>query len=294
MKKNVIYVERQESNFKKIYFILTAIILPLLIIGTLLSKPSGNVQVISITGAITSSTGDFLSTGTTSDYIVDALESAESDNSIKAVILEINSPGGTVVGSVEAVEKVKSMEKPVIAWIREVGASGAYWIASASDAIVAHNLSITGSVGVTASYLEFTGFMDRYNISYVDLSLPENKEIGSQFKNLTEEERLILENILEKTYAYFLEDVAVNRKIDKEVLKARTNKGSIILGDEAYKLGLIDYLGGKETAINVTKKLANLTDIELLYTQQDLSIFSALRNIKSNVYSLEEFSLKAI
>ena len=93
--------------------------------------------------------------GTSAKDIIDSLSAAMESKQVKGIIIEINSPGGTVVASREIAEAVKKSQKPVIALIKDVGASGAYWVASAADVIVADPLSMTGSIGVTASYLEF-------------------------------------------------------------------------------------------------------------------------------------------
>ena len=125
------------------------------------------IAVINIDGEITSNDNlGFFESGVSSNKIIADLERANKNNGIKAVILEINSPGGVVVGSREIVKEVKGMNKPVIALIRDVGASGAYWIASASEWIIADEMSITGSIGVYSSYLEFSGLLEKYNISY--------------------------------------------------------------------------------------------------------------------------------
>lgn len=291
MTQNSLFTKR---NLYVYATLLSFAVLFAIILSSMYAVPTGNVQVIRIIGAITA-TSDIFSSTVSSSEVITAIESAEANPNIKAIILEINSPGGTVVGSAEIVEKLKQVEKPTVAWIREVGTSGAYWVATATDAIVAHNLSLTGSVGVTGSYLEFTGFMEDYRIGYVNLSKPENKEIGSPFRQMTEEEMEILDNILEETYNYFLEDVSNNRNIDIEILRENTKKGAIILGKDAYELDLVDYLGGKETAINVTKGLANITEVELIETRTSVSLIDILANLKSNFNIFEKgiFSLKA-
>ena len=121
----------------------------------------GNVAVIAIHGPIsaTDSSG-FSSKGTKSDDVVGLIEKAEKQASVKAIILDINSPGGTAVGSAEIADAMKRVEKPTVAVIRETGASGAYWIATSADHVIAHPASITGSICVIASSLEFDEFIE--------------------------------------------------------------------------------------------------------------------------------------
>ena len=125
---------------------------------------SEKIVIIPINGPLTiSESGDGLltpRTGTTSD-IISNVKKAKDDSSVKGVIFEIDSPGGTVVASEELASAVKNLGKPNVALIREVGASGAYWVASASDKIVASPMSITGSIGVISSYLEFSKLFEK-------------------------------------------------------------------------------------------------------------------------------------
>src|SRR3990167_6506295 len=131
------------------------------------SIESGNVALIKIYGPITTTdSGSFASSATSSTDIVELIEKAEKNDEIKAIVFEINSPGGSPVASDEIGRAVKDAQKPTVAWIREVGASGGYWIASASDHIIANRMSLTGSIGVIGSYLEFAELLDRYNVTY--------------------------------------------------------------------------------------------------------------------------------
>src|SRR3989304_3344028 len=145
--------EKARSPFKTAFVILLILFISANIIAFFISLDGGgegtfgNVALIPIKGAITGDgqPGLFADEGTSSSEIVEMLEDARDDAGIEAVILEINSPGGSAVASAEiaeAVKDVRAANKTVMAWIRESGASGAYWIASASDRIVAHPLSI--------------------------------------------------------------------------------------------------------------------------------------------------------
>ena len=160
--------------------------------------PSGNVAVIAIKGPIMAenSGGMFGSGAATSTDIVNYIEEAEKDPGVKAVLFEINSPGGTAVASDEIAQAIHLLKektnKTTVAWIREVGASGGYWIASASEYIVANRMSITGSIGVISSYLDFSGLMDRYDVNYQRLVSGEHKDMGTPFKPLSKEEEIIL------------------------------------------------------------------------------------------------------
>jgi len=149
---------------------------------------TGNVALIPISGVImTEESGSYFSSEiASSSEIVKSLHEAEESSQIKAIVLEINSPGGSAVASDEigsAVKKAK-LKKPVVAVIRDAGASGGYWVASAADYIVANRMSITGSIGVLSSYLEFSGLMEQYGVTYEKLTAGKYKDMGNPFEKL--------------------------------------------------------------------------------------------------------------
>lgn len=212
------------------------------VLGVWYAIPSGNVAMIHIDGDIVS-TGGLLSGEVTSDYVISKIKEAESNPNVQAIVLSINSPGGMVVASKEIAEYVKNTSIPVVAWIREVGASGAYLISSASDYIVCDNLSITGSIGVTDSYLEFSETLQQYGVEYVRIVSGEHKDIGSSYRNLTADEQEILLRLVNESFDYFLNFVIEHRNLT-EISIESVRDGRIMGGSEAYELGLVDNLGG--------------------------------------------------
>jgi len=210
----------------------------------------GNVAVIEITGTIVADADtDFLFEDvTSSDDIRRLIRRADKNDKIEALIFKINSPGGSAVASEEIANEIKKINKTTVAWIREIGTSGAYWIASSSDHIVANRMSITGSIGVIASYLGFSGFLEDHNITYERLVSGNLKDIGSPFKDMTSEERELFQKSLDDIHNYFIEEIAENRGLRKrDVEKIAT--GAFYIGAEAKKLGLVDELGGRDEVI---------------------------------------------
>lgn len=232
---------------------------------------TGNVAVIQINGEIVSSgSGGFFDQGVVSSpEIIDLLEKARKDSSIKAILLEINSPGGSPVGSEEIVNEIKRVkdEKLVVSVIRESGASGAYWIASASDYIIASPLSITGSVGVLGSYLEFSGLMQKYGVSYVRLNSGKYKDLGSPLRDLSTEEKAILQKKIEMIHKIFLNDVAKNRNLTNSQYN-EISTGIFYLGQEAIQINLVDELGDKNTALEFISYNLNETVTEVPYYKE--------------------------
>jgi protease IV len=253
-------MKKVEPSFARKFWISFLLIVGLLLIATVLAAVLGgegditaNTAIIKITGPISGDTdgGIFAAGGASSTEIVRQLEKARDDASIKAVILEINSPGGSAVASDEigqAVKEVRAQNKTVVAWIRESGASGAYWIATSSDYIVANRMSVTGSIGVISSYLQFDRFIADWNVSYNRLVAGDNKDIGDPFVNLSNSQRAFLQGKLNRVHGFFIDEVARNRNMSREKV-ARLADGSFYLGVEAKENGLIDALGGKNEAI---------------------------------------------
>ena len=267
-----------------------AIIAVLYLISSLASKLLGDdldqtdkIAVVPIKGVITTSAGSISplqQSGTTSKEIIEFLEKAEDDKKVKAIVLDINSPGGTVVASREVAEKVKEIEKPTVAVIRDVGASGAYWIATASDLIVADPLSITGSVGVIASYLEFSELFDEYGITYQGLKAGELKDMGSPFKTLTSQERSIIQKKLDRVHEHFIDEVVKNRELPESSV-SEISTGVYFLGEEALELGLIDEFGNKADAIDRAEELAEIEDSKVVEYEKESTLLDVLTNINA-------------
>ena len=241
------------------------------------------IVIIPIKGVISSSSssGLFEETNVGIDSVLNELKKAKQDSSIKAVVLDINSPGGTVVASREIANAVKNLDKPVVAVINEVGASGAYWVASSADVIIANELSITGSIGVISSYLQFSDLMDKYGVKYEQLTAGQYKDLGSQFKDLKQDEKIILQSKLNKVHEIFLKEVTERRNIT-DIRKVST--GEFFLGIEAKELGLIDKFGNRDAAIEEAKKLANSNSPRIVEFKEKRSLFDLLGQVSAKSF----------
>ena len=253
-----------------------------LVLGSLFvpSEPlslSGNVARIYVTGEILpdGSSSIFGSSGASSKDIVDLIKKADENKEIKALLIEINSPGGAAVASEDIVRAIKKSKKPSVALIKDTGASGAYWVASATDVIVADPISITGSIGVLSSYLEFSGLMNKYGVGYERIVGGEYKDIGTPFRNLTDEERQLLQEQIDMVYDYFVKDVATNRNMSEEQMKVLAT-GMIYTGIRAKQLGLVDVLGGEDEAEEAIKQQANLTEVQIVDYKKKRTLIDVL------------------
>lgn len=190
-------------------------------------------------------------------YVKEELKKALEDDHTKGVLLRLNSPGGTVGASQEIyqlVNKLKESNKAVVASMGDMCASGCYYIAAATDAIVANRGTLTGSIGVIKQGVNYKGLMERYGIYDQTYKAGKYKDMGSPQRNATEEERAILQALLEDSYDQFLNDVSSSREMELASVK-KLAQGLIYTGRQANGVGLIDHLGSYEDSKDVIKKI---------------------------------------
>ncbi|MFH1511496.1 MAG: signal peptide peptidase SppA [Candidatus Woesearchaeota archaeon] len=229
----------------------------------------GNIALIPIHGVIlsTGASSPFGDAVASSTKIVEFIKQADKNPSVKAIIFDINSPGGSGVASDEIATAIRKTNKTTVSFIREVGASGAYWVASSTDYVLVNKLSYTGSIGVLASYLEFSGLLTDYNVTYQRLVAGKYKDIGTPWKKLTDEERNLIQEQLGDAHEIFIEEVAENRGLSVEVVR-RLATGQPIMGYRAKELGLVDSIGGKDEAIRFVEEMYNITADVAEYKQK--------------------------
>ncbi len=243
----------------------------------------GNVALIPVEGVITSNGASYLGSPTASSQdIVNYIEQANENPSIKVILIEINSPGGSAVASDEIGTAIKKSEKPVISYIREVGASGGYWIASSTDHIIANKMAMTGSIGVISSYLEFSGLMEQYGVSYERLVAGEHKDMGTPLKKLTDRERAIFQSKLDLIHDFFIEEIATNRNMPESKVRSLAT-GEIYLGVEALKLGLVDQTGDKDAVDSYIMEQYEMDSVNYIVYKKQPSFFDSLANTFSQM-----------
>lgn len=220
----------------------------------------GNVAVVPITGVISTDGGaDLLSErGTPAATVAGWIKDADEDPNTKAIILDIDSPGGSPVATDIIARAVLEANKTVVAVIGESGASGAFWIATAADFVIANRMSLTGSIGVVGSRLEFAGLLDDYNVTYRRLVAGKYKDAGSRWKEMTPEEEALFQAMLDEVHGEFIAAIAKNRGLPVERVQEIAH-GFVFTGAEAQRLGLVDALGTKDDAIRHLEARLNIT-----------------------------------
>jgi protease-4 len=177
------------------------------------------------------------------------IQSANNNPNIKAIVLEVDSAGGSPVAGEEISNAIKNSEKPVVGFIRETGVSAAYWAVSGAYRIWASKNSDVGGVGVTMSYLNNVENNRKEGYAYEQLSSGKFKDSGSPDLPLTKEEKDLFMRDINIIHQNFIETVSANRNIPLEEVR-KIADGSTVLGDKAKELKLIDEIGG----INEVKK----------------------------------------
>lgn len=219
---------------------------------TQLDGQKGTMAVVSLDGPIAYGSG-VRSEGISPEQVSQLTERA-TDEGADVILYEINSGGGAVVASRQAAQAVKEASVPTVCRITEIGASGAYWVASACDEVVADPLSLTGSIGVRSAYLEFSGLLDKLGIEYVNLTSAEFKDMGSQYRNISDAERDRFQRILNTTHRHFVNALADNRNMSTFEME-QSATGEVFLGVTAEERGLVDRLGGRDEAVDAARDL---------------------------------------
>ena len=241
---------------------------------------SGNVAVIQIYGTIGSGDSWLEQTVNPADTIL-LIERAAKSPQIKAIVLDINSGGGAPVASESIVNAVKALNKTAVAVISDVGASGAYWIASACNLIVASKYSVVGSIGAFGSYIDYSGLLARYNITYQRFVGGELKDIGVPYREPTARERAILQARVDVLQAQFMEEIRLNRNLsDWQV--AELSSALFYTGEDTKRLGLVDEFGGMGEAKAYLKKQLNTTSIQMVTLTNKKSLIESLTQLSSD------------
>lgn len=212
------------------------------------------IQVIKLNGMIIDKPEASIFSGKSgsSSACIKALRKAAKDEKIKAVLIRMNTPGGTVSTSQEitdAVVAVKEAGKPVYVSMSDLSASGGYYVASAADKIFAQPGTITGSIGVIMNLMNFKTLGDKVGIASVVIKSGPFKDMASPYRAMTDEEKNILQAMIADSYDQFVTAVAKGRRMKVEDVK-RLADGRIYTGRQAKKNGLIDQLGGYDDALD--------------------------------------------
>lgn len=213
---------------------------------------------------------------------VDELRHYRENPSIKAIVLRIDSPGGGVVPSQEIFAEVRKARADgklkVVTSMGNVAASGGYYIAAATDRIVANPGTLTGSIGVIMELANVRGLLEKVGVQSVVIKSGRYKDLASPFRTMSEEDRAILQAVLDDVHTQFIEAVAVGRSIHMDHVRNLAD-GRIFTGQQALKVRLVDELGDLQDAIQVAARLGGIVgEPRVVETRKRFSIRELLDN----------------
>jgi len=226
------------------------------------AKHGDAVGLVTINGAIFQSQGGGLFERG-SDYWGRRLVKLSEKKDVKAIVLEINSPGGSVGAVQELYSQIQRVrqetKKPIVAHLGDIAASGGYYLAAGCDKVVAQPGTLLGSIGVIFSAVNVEGLLQKLGIKSNVIKSGKMKDIGSMSRPMTEEERRLLQGLIDNAYGQFLHAVSVGRRIPEERLRPIAD-GRIFTGEQGKEAGLVDQLGDLREAVNLAAQLGGIKD----------------------------------
>ncbi len=260
----------KSNRNKKIGYILIAIVLVSTVAGIVLIATGmidtrvddfwtmrESVAVIHVQGPILSGSipGGF--GFASSEDVINSIRDAERDSSVKAIILRVNSPGGTPAAAQEIVAEMERTEKPIVISMGDIATSGAYWISASADYIMASEDTMTGSIGVIWVIENREAYFEEEGVRYDVFKSGEMKDMGAPWRNLTDEEIELIDNLLMAVHMRFVNTIVEGRGMPINEVKELAD-GRIFLGADAKELELIDGFGNLYDAIDVAAKLGGI------------------------------------
>lgn len=215
------------------------------------------------------------------------LDKARKDGNVKAIVLRINSPGGTVTASDTLYHEIKQFKGDtgisVIAHVMDIGTSGAYYAALAADSITAQPTAVTGSIGVVLFRIDATGLLEKVGVQAEQIASGKRKGMGSPFRRLSKDERNLFQGMIDSLHSRFVSTVAEERRMPLAKVR-RLSDGRIFTSQEAKKAGLIDGIGYLDDALEQARKLAKVDHATVV-------AYSRPGEYRPNMYSLSLFTV---
>lgn len=256
-------------------------------------KGSERIGIIYVEGTISGNRdqGGLFGASVSGQTIMEQLKQAREDDSIKAVLIRINSPGGSSAASQEIgyeIEKIREKGKVVVASMGDVAASGGYWIAAKADKIIADPATMTGSIGVIMDLQNMKELYNKIGITAETIKSGPYKDMGSSSRALTPAERSILQAMVNDIYQQFVDVVATGRHMSRNKVLQLAD-GRVFTGRQAKENGLVDVLGNYYDAIDLTGKLAGIKGEPVVY---EMSPQSPIEKFFNRVQAMEQLNYR--
>ena len=243
------------------------------------------VAVVDITGIITQS-----------DATIKLIHGYRDDPSIKAIVIRIDSPGGSVAPVQEIYSELQKIDKPIVASMGSTAASGGYYVACAADTIMANPGTLTGSIGVIMQFTQLKGLYDKIGLEHQVIKSGEFKDTGSPFRGLTEKEQAVLQATVDDVYNQFVDTIleARNSLLNRSEIVELAD-GRIFSGQQALDSKLLDQLGNLPDAIELAAELANIDGKpKVVRKEKKTSLLAQLLGIQQPPALNEMFSLPGV
>ncbi|AMA74045.1 MULTISPECIES: signal peptide peptidase SppA [Aneurinibacillus] len=230
------------------------------------------------------------------DYeaLISQLNQGKDDPKVKAFVIRINSPGGAVVPTDELYRKLKQIKaetkKPIVISMGSYAASGGYYIATAGDKIFANPSTLTGSLGVIASYLNYGELAEKYGVKEVVIKSGKFKDIGNPMREMTQDEQALLQNMINESYQQFVSVIAEGRKMPREKVLQLAD-GRVYTGKQAKANGLVDEFGTLEDATEAARKMAGLQEATVVRYEEPFGFSKIFSSFSAKLFSLNLQSL---
>ncbi|MDO4594072.1 MAG: signal peptide peptidase SppA [Tissierellia bacterium] len=263
------------------------------------TNPTQKILVVDVDGVITdqSTNSYFKASGFDYDFFMEQLDKAKEDNTIKAVILKVNSPGGGVYASEQMKDKILKLKEetqmPIYTVMGSMAASGGYYISAPTDRIYASNETFTGSIGVIMSSLNLKGLYDKYGIKQENITSGKFKDIGSTGKEMSKEDREILQSLVDNAYERFVKVVADGRSMSESEVK-KIADGRIYDGAQAKENGLVDEIGNMDMAVKDLSDELDLKDPTVYRLKKNPYDFSSLFQKATNLLNKDKSDLQIL
>lgn len=276
---------------KKRVFIILGIIVALFFLMLIFRSISDGtsigqkVAVVDITGIITQS-----------DATIKLIHGYRDDPSIKAIVIRIDSPGGSVAPVQEIYSELQKIDKPIVASMGSTAASGGYYVACAADTIMANPGTLTGSIGVIMQFTQLKGLYDKIGLEHQVIKSGEFKDTGSPFRGLTEKEQAVLQATVDDVYNQFVDTIleARNSLLNRSEIVELAD-GRIFSGQQALDSKLLDQLGNLPDAIELAAELANIDGKpKVVRKEKKTSLLEQLLGIQQPPALNEMFSLPGV
>lgn len=236
------------------------------------------IAVLTLNGTI-GTEGSYMPGASNYSNFLNQLDRAYEDPTVSAVLIRVNSPGGGVYASriirdkIQMIRHEKGMTVPVYVCMESMAASGGYYISAETDKIIASPDTLTGSIGVIMQSINYQGLMEKYGVKSEVFKSGAKKDILSPTREMTDDERAIMQELIDNSYARFLKVVSDGRNIPIEKLKPIAD-GRIYDGEQAKALGLVDELGSVEDALDMLIKDSKLDNAEVFSYESPSDFFS--------------------